>query len=94
QQVSRLKRDLQLALYAAGARSLPGIGPEDRLELQVVYLRDGRRVSVEATPELVEEALRAGGEVAAGIRSGRFEPRPERRRCSLCPYRLACDAAP
>ncbi|MBO0687666.1 MAG: PD-(D/E)XK nuclease family protein, partial [Candidatus Dormibacteraeota bacterium] len=94
QQVSRLKRDLQLALYAAGARSLPGIAAEDRIELEVVYLRDGRRVSVEATPELVEEALRAGREVADGVREGRFEPRPERRRCSLCPYRLACDAAP
>jgi DNA helicase II / ATP-dependent DNA helicase PcrA len=91
---SRLRRDLQLALYAAGARSLPGIGPQDPLELEIVYLRDGRRVTVEATPELVGEAVSVAGEVAEGVRAGRFEARPERRRCSLCPYRLACDAAP
>jgi CRISPR/Cas system-associated exonuclease Cas4 (RecB family) len=49
---------------------------------------------VEATPELVAEAVSVAVEVAEGVRAGRFEPRPERRRCSLCPYRLACDAAP
>jgi len=31
-----------------------------------------------------------GTEVAEGIRAGRFETKPERRRCRLCPYRLAC----
>jgi CRISPR/Cas system-associated exonuclease Cas4 (RecB family) len=63
------------------------------LELEIVYLRDGRRVLLLADEQLLEEARRVGGEVAAGIRAGRFEPRPERRRCSLCPYRLACEAA-
>ena len=87
---SRLRRDLQLALYAVGARQALNLDP---VELEIVYLKDGRRVVVAATDELLAEALQIGAEVADGIRSGRFEPRPERRRCSLCGYRLACEAA-
>jgi len=41
-------------------------------------------------PALVRDAEEEGSEVAEGIRSGAFPPRPERRRCRLCPYRLAC----
>jgi DNA helicase-2/ATP-dependent DNA helicase PcrA len=93
QPASRLRRDLQLALYAVGARSLPGIEDGEPLELEIVYLREGRSVVLEATAELLQEARRIGGEVAASVRAGRFEPRPERRRCSLCAYRLACQAA-
>lgn len=88
---SRLRRDLQLALYALGARE--GLGLEGRLELEIVYLKDGRHVVIPATEALLEEARRVGGEVASSVAAGRFEPRPERRRCGLCAYRLACDAA-
>jgi RecB family exonuclease len=87
---SRLRRDLQVALYALGARVALGLDP---LELEIVYLRDGRRVQLPATDELLDEARRVGDEVAAGVREGRFEPRPERRRCSICAYRLVCEAA-
>jgi DNA helicase-2/ATP-dependent DNA helicase PcrA len=87
---SRLRRDLQMALYALGARATLGLEP---LELEIVYLREGHRVRLQATDELLGEAHRIGDEVAAGVRSGRFEARPERRRCSLCPYRLPCEAA-
>jgi CRISPR/Cas system-associated exonuclease Cas4 (RecB family) len=87
---SRLRRDLQVALYALGARAALGLDP---LELEIVYLREGHRVRLQATDELLSEARRIGDEVAAGVRAGRFEARPERRRCSLCPYRLPCEAA-
>jgi DNA helicase-2/ATP-dependent DNA helicase PcrA len=87
---SRLRRDLQLALYALGARRALGLDP---LELEIVYLRDGNRVALAATDELLDEAGRIGREVADGVRAGRFEARPERRRCSLCAYRLACASA-
>ena len=87
---SRLRRDLQLALYALGARRALGLEP---VELEIVYLRDGRRVVLAADDSLLEEALRIGAEVATSVREGRFEARPERRRCSLCAYRLACAAA-
>jgi len=87
---SRLRRDLQLALYALGARDALGLEPA---ELEIVYLRDGARVVLPADEGLLDEARAIGGQVAAGVRDGRFEARPERRRCALCAYRLACEAA-
>ncbi|GAC1656643.1 MAG: hypothetical protein NVS9B1_12470 [Candidatus Dormibacteraceae bacterium] len=87
---SRLRRDLQLALYALGAGRALGL---EQLELEIVYLKDASRVLLAAGPDLLAEAEKAGAEVAAGVRERRFEPRPERRRCALCPYRLACPAA-
>jgi DNA helicase-2/ATP-dependent DNA helicase PcrA len=87
---ARLKRDLQLALYALGAKEALGLDP---LELEIVYLKTGRRVTIPAGEDLLEEARRAGDEVAAGIRQGRFEAKPQPRRCQLCAYRLACPEA-
>jgi DNA helicase-2/ATP-dependent DNA helicase PcrA len=87
---SRLRRDLQLALYALGARQALGLEPA---ELEIRYLRDGHRVTIAADDQLLDEALRIGSEVADAVREGRFEPRPERRRCGICAYRLACEAA-
>jgi DNA helicase-2/ATP-dependent DNA helicase PcrA len=87
---SRLRRDLQLALYALGARRALGLEP---VELEIVYMRSGARVVLPADDGLLDEARAIGAEVAAGIREGRFEARPERWRCSLCAYRLACEAA-
>ena len=87
---SQLRRDLQLALYALGARRVLGL---EKLELEIVYLKDSSRVVLPAGPQLLTEAEGIGAEVAAGVSAERFEPRPERRRCALCPYRLACPAA-
>ena len=87
---SRLRRDLQLALYALGARHALGLEPA---ELEIVYLRDGHRVTIAADDPLLDEAREIGSEVAAAVREGRFPARPERRRCGLCAYRLACEAA-
>ena len=85
--VPRRRRDLQVALYALGAGGALRLEP---LELEVVYLASGQSVQVEHAAGLVREAEAEGTQVAEGIRAGRFEPRPERRRCRLCPYRLAC----
>jgi RecB family exonuclease len=87
---SRLRRDLQLALYALGARQALGLEP---LELEIVYLKTGKHILLPADDALLGEARRIGAEVAAGIAASDFQPRPERRRCRLCPYALACDAA-
>jgi DNA helicase-2/ATP-dependent DNA helicase PcrA len=88
--VTRRRRDLQVALYALGAAAALKLEP---LELEVVYLASGESVRVEHVASLVREAQADGSEVAEGIRAGRFEARPERRRCRLCPYRLACTEA-
>jgi RecB family exonuclease len=87
---TRSRRDLQVALYALGASSALRLEP---VELEVVYLATGESVKVEKAKDLVAEATGQAAEVAAGVRDGRFDARPERRRCRLCPYRLACAEA-
>ena len=85
--VGRRRRDLQVALYALGAASSLSL---ESVELEVVYLASGESVRVEKVAALMRDAAEEGATVAAGIRAGSFEPKPERRRCRLCPYRLAC----
>jgi DNA helicase II / ATP-dependent DNA helicase PcrA len=85
--LTRRRRDLQVALYALGARSALSLNP---IELEVVYLASGESVKVEKVDGLIDEATKESAEVADGVRAGAFEARPERRRCRLCPYRLAC----
>ena len=88
--VARRRRDLQVALYALGAAAALSLEP---VELEVVYLASGESVRVEKVAALVRDAAEDGAGVAAGIRAGSFEAKPERRRCRLCPYRLACTEA-
>jgi RecB family exonuclease len=85
--LTRSRRDLQVALYALGASSALHLDP---MELEVVYLATGESVKVENVKALVTDATNQAADVAEGVREGRFEARPERRRCRLCPYRLAC----
>jgi DNA helicase-2/ATP-dependent DNA helicase PcrA len=85
--LARRRRDLQVALYALGASTALNLDP---IELEVVYLGTGQSVKVEKVADLVTDATRQGSEVAEGVKAGRFDPRPERRRCRLCPYRLVC----
>jgi DNA helicase-2/ATP-dependent DNA helicase PcrA len=87
--VTRARRDLQVALYAIGAASALGV-ESDGLELDVVYLASGDTVRLDRPEALVAEAKKQGAEVAEGVRAGRFEAKPDRRRCRLCAYRLAC----
>jgi RecB family exonuclease len=88
--VTRRRRDLQVALYALAAKGALNL---DSVQLEVVYLASGESVVVENVDRLVREAQVEGTEVAAGVRAGSFDARPERRRCRLCPYRLACTDA-
>jgi DNA helicase-2/ATP-dependent DNA helicase PcrA len=88
--VARRKRDLQLALYALGATSALSL---DNAELEVVYLASGEVVRVDGAAALLSDARAEGSRAADGIKAGRFEARPERRRCRLCAYRLACSEA-
>ena len=61
-----------------------------QIELEVVYLASGETLRLERPDALVAEARKQAAEVAEGVKAGRFEARPDRRRCRLCPYRLAC----
>ena len=88
--VARARRDLQVALYALGASTALSLDP---IELEVVYLADGSAVRLEGVPKLQAEARTIAIDVAEKIRARRFDPQPERRKCRLCPYRLACAEA-
>jgi DNA helicase-2/ATP-dependent DNA helicase PcrA len=88
--VARSRRDLQVALYATGAATALHIEPS---QLEVVYLASGESLMLERPEALVVEAQKQGAEVADGVKAGKFEARPERRRCRLCSYRLACAQA-
>jgi len=85
--LTRRRRDLQVALYALGATQSLDLAPVD---LEVVYLASGERVAIKDVEPLVGQAREQASEVAAAVADGRFEARPDRRRCRLCPYRLAC----
>jgi RecB family exonuclease len=87
---SRLRRDLQLALYALGAKRALGL---ERVRLEIVYLKDSSRLLLGADEKLLDEASGIGKGVADAVAQGLYEARPERRRCALCPYRLACTDA-
>ena len=87
--VSRGRRDLQVALYAIGAEASLGIESQG-LKLDVVYLASGETLTLERPEALVADAKKQGAQVAEGVRAGRFEAKPDRRRCRLCPYRLPC----
>ena len=88
--LARARRDLQVALYALGASTALSLDP---IELEVVYLAEGSAIRLEGVPKLRAEARTIAIEVAEKIRAGRFDPQPERRKCRLCPYRLACAEA-
>ena len=87
---SKLRRDLQLALYAIGARRELGL---DAIQLRIEYLRDARAVTLDADDVLLQEAEQLVRDLGDGIASGSFEPNPEQRRCGRCSYRLVCDAS-
>jgi len=88
--LTRARRDLQVALYALGASTALSLDP---IELEVVYLAEGSAIRLEGVPKLQDEARTIAIEVAEKIRAGHFDPQPERRKCRLCPYRLACTDA-
>ncbi|HEV2216223.1 MAG TPA: ATP-dependent DNA helicase [Candidatus Dormibacteraeota bacterium] len=88
--LARARRDLQVALYALGASTALSLAP---IELEVIYLAEGSAIRLEGVPRLQDEARAIAIEVAEKIRGGHFDPQPERRKCRLCPYRLACAEA-
>jgi DNA helicase-2/ATP-dependent DNA helicase PcrA len=88
--IARRRRDLQVALYALGAETALDLKDP---QLEIVYLASGSRVRVDGTTALLAETRRVSTQTAEAIRGGHFEPQPERRKCRLCPYRLACTEA-
>ena len=85
-----LTEDVQIALYRLGARAAWEVEPEAG---SYWYILEDERVPVPSAPDDAERVERTVLEVAAGIESQDFEPRPSPKVCSWCDYRLICPAA-
>jgi DNA helicase-2/ATP-dependent DNA helicase PcrA len=87
----QLVDDVQLSLYAVGAREAWDI---ESSRQAYYYLLDDEKVTVPLDDGDRSEWIRAVAvEVAEGILSQGFEPTPSFEACSICDYRLVCPAA-
>jgi DNA helicase-2/ATP-dependent DNA helicase PcrA len=85
----QLGEDVQLSLYAVGARESWEVEAE---LLSYYYVLDDLKVpvpSAEMDPDWIATVV---AEVGAAIMAQRFEPTPSPRVCGMCDYRIACPA--
>ncbi len=86
----QLREDVQLALYAVGAREAWDV---DASRQSYLYVLDDEKVplpTADVDREWITDTVR---EVADGILSQGFEPTPSYSACSACDFRIACPAA-
>jgi DNA helicase-2/ATP-dependent DNA helicase PcrA len=90
---AQLRHDVQLALYAVGAREAWQL---DASQQAYLYVLDDEKVTLpedadgSGWDDFIQETVL---EVADGILSQGFEPTPSYAACSICDYRIACPAA-
>jgi DNA helicase-2/ATP-dependent DNA helicase PcrA len=85
-----LREDVQLSLYAVGAREAWGV---DAAQQAYLYVLDDEKVQV-PTAELDRDWItETVMEVGEGILAQGFEPTPSYAACSMCDFRIACPAA-
>jgi DNA helicase-2/ATP-dependent DNA helicase PcrA len=88
---AQLADDVQLSLYAVGAREAWQL---DASRQAYYYVLDDEKVAVPLDDGDRSEWIReVTMEVAEGILSQGFEPTPSFQACSMCDYRLVCPAA-
>ncbi len=88
---AQLADDVQLSLYAVGAREAWSL---DASQQAYYYVLDDEKVTVGGEGGDRSEWIREVAiEVAEGIQSQGFEPTPSFAACSVCDYRLVCPAA-
>ncbi|MGO9959837.1 MAG: ATP-dependent helicase [Solirubrobacteraceae bacterium] len=88
---AQLADDVQLSLYAVGAREAWRL---DASRQAYYYVLDDQKVEVPGDEGDRGEWIRdVAIEVAEGILSQGFEPTPTFAACSICDYRLVCPAA-
>lgn len=88
--LAQLREDVQLSLYAVGAREAWQL---DSSSQAYHYVLDDEKITVpqEALdPEWITQTV---FEVAEGILGQGFEPTPSYAACSMCDFRIACPAA-
>ena len=87
---AQLAEDVQLSLYAVGAREAWQL---EAAQQAYYYVLDDEKVPVgrsERDRDWIEETVL---DVASGIEGQNFEPTPSWTACSMCDYRIACPAA-
>ena len=87
---AQLKSDVQLSLYAVGAREAWQL---DAAQQAYYYVLDDAKVPVERSSEDRDWVTDTVLEVADGIMGQGFEPTPSYAACSVCDYRIVCPAA-
>jgi DNA helicase II / ATP-dependent DNA helicase PcrA len=86
---AELRGDVQLSLYAVGARESWNVEAE---RLSYYYVLDDLKVPVPSAEMDTDWIARVVAEVGEAIMAQRFEPTPSKAACSLCDYRIACPA--
>ena len=87
---AQLRDDVQLSLYAVGAREAWQL---EAPQQAYYYVLDDAKVPVPRTEEDRDWITETVFEVADGILGQGFEPTPSYAACSVCDYRIACPAA-
>ncbi len=85
----QLRDDVQLSLYAVGARESWHVEAE---RLSYYYVLDDVKVPVPSAEMDPDWIARVVEEVGEAIMSQRFDPTPSPSVCGLCDYRIACPA--
>ena len=85
-----LREDVQLSLYAVGARAAWDL---DATQQAYLYVLDDEKVRVPSSEIDSGWIADTVDEVATGILAQDFEPTPSFTVCSMCDYRIACPAA-
>ncbi|HEV2058847.1 MAG TPA: PD-(D/E)XK nuclease family protein, partial [Solirubrobacteraceae bacterium] len=85
-----LREDVQLSLYAVGARAAWQL---DATQQAYLYVLDDEKVRVPSSEIDAGWITDTVDEVAGGILAQDFEPTPSYAVCSMCDYRVACPAA-
>jgi DNA helicase-2/ATP-dependent DNA helicase PcrA len=87
---AQLRDDVQLSLYAVGARESWQL---EAAQQAYYYVLDDEKVPVERSEEDRDWITDTVLTVADGILGQGFEPTPSWTACSMCDYRIACPAA-
>ena len=87
---AQLRDDVQLSLYAVGAREAWQL---EAPQQAYYYVLDDAKVPVPRSEQDRDWITETVMEVADGILSQGFEPTPSFAACSMCDYRIACPAA-
>ena len=85
-----LREDVQLSLYAVGAREAWQL---DATQQAYLYVLDDEKVRVPSSEIDASWIADTVDEVGGGILAQDFEPTPSYTVCSMCDYRIACPAA-